>query len=313
MTDVIKTKIAILGSTGYIGRSLLASGLADGRTVIPVSRDALRARETLATYGVDSKNILTYDEFRDQDFDIIVNATGIGSPKEITKDPKRVFDVTEAMDKALFSYLEQHPYARIFSISSGSVYGRQSDQVIKTGSLSIFDPAHFSPGDHYSLAKLCSEAKHRAWVEYSVIDLRVFAFVSRWLNPNESFFISEVSKCLLEDETLVTMPNDMVRDYSTANDIWNVIDFLCSTSPTNSVFDMQSQSPVTKFEMLDRLRDKFGLRYQVDNSLRDQSPTGPKNTYCSQSDALFKLGFIPARTALENIEIEIGALLSTRK
>lgn len=302
-------KVAILGATGYIGRSLVATASAHGFVAVPFSRDIVRATEKFSSYNIDAPPISSYDTFLDQRFDVVVNATGIGSPREINKDPTKVFSVTEAVDTLLFSYLDKHPNTRAFNISSGSVYGLSARQPIENGALSTFDPACFSSGDYYSLAKLHSEAKHRALSDYHIVDLRVFAFISRWLDSKETFFIAEVANCLLSDKVFYTRQDDMVRDYCTADDLWEVIEFLCDRPAQNAAFDMSSKSPVAKFELLDHLSQKFGLKYEVSKGLSDQSPTGQKNAYYSKADALIKLGFVPGHTALDNVVRELTAVL----
>ena len=105
----------------------------------------------------------------------------------------------------------------------------------------------------------------------------------------------------------------MVRDYCTADDLWEVIEFLCDMPAQNAVFDIQSKSPVAKFELLDHLSQKFGLKYEISQDLLDQSPTGAKSVYCSQSDTLSKLGYKTKKTSLENLESEISVLLKSKK
>lgn len=310
MENTTQIKVAILGATGYIGRSLVATADAHGFEIVSFSRDVSRAKKVFASYNIDDQSVSSYDSFLDQNFDVVINATGIGSPREITNNPTKVFSVTEEMDSLIFYYLDKYPNTRVFNISSGSVYGLSAGQPIEKGILATFDPSHLDPGNYYSLAKLHSEAKHRAWSDHNIVDLRVFAFISRWLDTDETFFIAEVANCLLNDKVFYTKQSDMVRDYCTADDLWKVIEFLCDRPAQNAVFDMQSKSPVAKFELLDHLSLKFGLKYKVSKELMDQSPTGQKNAYYSKSNALTNSGFIPHFTALENLSSELKAFLS---
>lgn len=309
MNDLKKVQIAIFGATGYIGRSLLATGRQAGLKVTAFSRDRSQAGDILTAYGIVGEGLLTYSDLNDRKYDIIINATGIGSPKKLNHEPGAVFTVMEEVDKLIFDYLGINPDTRVYNMSSGAVYGLNAGGAVSSETLASFDPSNMRPGDFYALAKLCSEAKHRAAARLSIIDLRVYGFVSRWLDLEESFFISEVSKSLREKNILSTMPSDMVRDYATADDIWDVIELLYDLEPRNAAFELRSLSPVSKFELLDRLSEKFGLRYEVSSILNDQSPTGSKSAYYSTSKALASLGYAPKRTALENIEKEIKELL----
>lgn len=297
--SLVGKQIAILGATGYIGRSLLATGLKQKLAIDGFSRDPKKAKADLGKYNIEVQNLYSYEEFLGNDYDVVVNATGVGSPRKIAEDPKQVEIVTKKVDDILLSYLSKHPNARVFSISSGSVHKAPKH---------FTDKGQLSSGDQYTLAKFDSEQRHRGWSKYSVIDLRVFAFVSRWLNTEENFFIADVAKCLLADSTLKTMPNDMVRDFATADDLWEVISFLVSKEPLNDAFDIKSASPVSKFELLKEVAKKLGLKYEIEQDMLDQSPTGQKNEYYSKSDDLENMGFKTAKTSLENVLTELTSL-----
>lgn len=306
-------RLAILGSTGYIGRSLLGSARLRGLSVVALSRDVLKAKKTFASYGIEVEAVDDYSDFLRQDFDVLINASGIGSQRKLKDDPTAVFSAVKEVDDLIFKYLEEHPKTWVFNMSSGAIYGRSINEAVDQETLAVFNPAAVLPGDAYSLAKLSSEVRHRLSPQYAIIDLRVFAFVSQWLDIEETFFLSEVARSLVKEETLSTLSNDMVRDYCTADDLWEVIEFLLDQPPMNDVFDMMSRLPVTKFEILKRLFERFGLQYQVSDEILVKSPTGQKNSYFSKSSKLSVLGFVPNRTALENIELELGKLLDRQK
>lgn len=303
-----EARIAILGATGLIGRSLTNEARQRGYDVTAFSRDPVKAREQFVLFGIELDAVLGYEDFVDESFDVVVNATGVGSPREINKEPTKVFAVTESMDDLLLSYLHQHPECRAFNLSSGSVYGRSAVRPIQPGTPATFEVSHLRPGDFYSLAKLYSEAKHRSVPERHIVDLRVFAFISRFLDLEESFFIAEVAKCLKEGTVFKTKPEDMMRDYATAEDLWDIIGFLMTLPPQNAAFDVGSARPVGKFELLKLLSQKFGLQYET-GQLEGSSPTGEKNAYYSESEALTDLGYVPERTSLQNIERELSAIL----
>lgn len=290
-----KYRVALLGSTGYIGRSLLATAPSDF-LITPFSRDVEKGKMSLISHGIEVKNMRGYNDFLEEEFDVIINATGIGSPKKLIANPQAAFSVSEEMDNLLFQYLIKYTKTKVFNISSGSV--KEHIEIGKTSD--------------YSRAKYESEKRHRGRNDFAIIDLRVFAFISRWLDLEESFFISEVAKCLLNKEMFVTNQNDMIRDYSSASDIWDLVSFLLKLPPTNTVFDIQSRSPVSKFELLESLSRHLGLQYKIITNAIKQSPTGLKNAYYSKSTKLSKLGFSPKRTALENLEYELNKLLELK-
>lgn len=304
-----EVRIAILGATGLIGRSLTNEARQRNYDATVFSRDSRKATEKFTFFGIEHGTVLDYDDFEDRYFDVIVNATGVGSPREINKDPTQVFKVTENIDSLILSYLEKYPQSRVFNLSSGSVYGRSADRPIQSVTQASFEVSHLHPGDFYSLAKLYSEAKHRSVPERHIIDLRVYAFVSRFLDLEESFFIAEVVKCLKVGTVFKTKPEDMTRDYATAEDLWDIIGFLMTLPPQNAAFDVRSAGPVSKFELLKHLSERFGLKYET-GQIVNNSPTGEKSAYYSESKTLNDLGYSPKRSALQNIETELEFILS---
>lgn len=303
-------RIALLGATGYIGRSLLAEATARGLDITPVVRDVQKAAQVFQQYGITaSVSSQTYKTFGEASYDIVINAAGVGSPSALQQEPQRVFDVTEYTDAVLLQYLAQHPQTRAFNMSSGAVYGLNSGKPVTDGTRATYDPAALTPGDYYALAKFSSEAKHRAASAYAITDLRVFAFFSRFVDTEDTFFMSQVVHSLQRHEVFHTTPEDMARDYCSAQDLLDLILFLAARKPANVACDVQSSAPVTKFELLDHLQETFGLEYAVSADFHADSATGNKHEYYSKTSTLKALGYTPARSSLENIDHEIKALL----
>lgn len=310
MNDSSKTTIAILGATGYIGRALLHEfGQDSGAEVVGYSRNVEAAKKTLAGYKVDFVEIKDYGELADHKYDALINATGIGSPKKLNADPAAVFQVTEEMDDIVFQYLDKYPESRVFNLSSGAVYGQFASSYVTPESAASFSINKLSVKDSYALAKLYSEARHRALKDRFIIDLRVFAFVSRFLDAEDSFLVSEIAKCLRENQTIKTKPDDMVRDFTTAKDIADTIRFLLAQQPTNDVFDLKSGEAVSKFELLNQLKEELKLSYEVED-IKEMSPTGTKNIYAPKESKLETLGYKPSRTSLENVVTELRSFLA---
>lgn len=296
--------MAVLGATGYIGRSLVAAARERGFSVVPFSRDTGRAMDVLAAYGTAVERVLAYDVFGTDGYDIVINATGVGSPTQLARNPLSVFKVTHEMDVALTKYQERHPDSRIFNLSSGAIYGISAGQEIMDSTLAVFSPSSIQSRDCYGLAKIASEAWHRA-LSGPIVDLRVFAFVSRFLDADESFFIAEVARSLRDKTTFRTSAADMVRDYATADTLLDIVEFLYGLPPMNDAFDVVTAAPVSKFELLERLKQGFNLAYEVAGEVA-ASPTGEKSAYYSRSTKLAALGYSPKTTSLENIMQEMA-------
>lgn len=304
-------KIAILGATGYIGRSLLNECVSrDLWDVVPFSRDTEHAAEVWGRYNIATTvSARTYADFLRSRFDIVINATGVGDPRTIKENPASISAATHAIDSLLLEYLALHPDTRVFSISTGAIFGLNAGAHKTEHTSSMFRPDALGAGEIYALAKLSSEAVHRTSSQYSITDLRVYAFFSRFVDLKGAFFLSEVAASLWHGRELLTSPEDMIRDYATGRELLDTILFLYKKPPGNRAFDLRSKAPAAKFAMLYRFRDAFGLRFKVAEGSADVSPTGRKMEYCSASRALERMGFAPRETSLELVERELGELL----
>ena len=304
-------RVAILGATGYIGRALLGEiyQSCPEWEIVGYSRDVASANKLLADYRVSYGDIKSYEELLDSRYDVLINATGIGSPKKLSQNPEAVFEVTEEMDRVIFEYLGKYPDTRVFNLSSGAVYGLATGAEIRGETEARFAINSLSAKDGYALAKLCSEAKHRARKNDSIIDLRVFAFVSRYLDENDLFLVSDIAKSLKNNVSLKTKSVDLIRDFTTATDILAVLKFLLAKEPMNDVFDMKSKEPVSKFELLEKLKEELGLFFEVDE-IDELSPTGAKNVYAPKESRLESLGYISLCTSTENVVSELKAFLT---
>ena len=303
-------QVAILGATGYIGRAILDVFQQEAEvSVVGYSRDVNVACAKLTTYNISVGEIEDYGTLIDRKYDVLINATGICSPKRLNEEPGAVFTVTEEMDRCVFEYIDKYPRTRVFNISSGAVYGLTARDFVLPSSLASFDVNALSAKDSYALAKLYSEARHRTRHECAIVDLRVFAFVSRFLDIEDTFLVSEIAACLRAGNIFKTKSEDMIRDYSTAYDLVAVIKFLAEREPINDVFDIKSRQEVSKFELLERLREEFGLLVEFEE-LVESSPTGTKNIYAPKRTRLEELGYIPKRSSLENVVSEVTAFLS---
>ena len=173
-------RIAILGATGYVGRSLAVMLASDPRARLSLFvRDVARAEGTLRALGVpESVQIHHIGTLHMHGADVIVNATGIGSPLALQGNPRAIFEVTESMDALVIAYCKRYPGVRVFNISTGAIYGGRCGEPLLKAAEATFDPDAVRVADFYAVAKLASELKHRAYPEMPIIDLRLFSFFS---------------------------------------------------------------------------------------------------------------------------------------
>lgn len=330
-SDVLRTRstIAILGATGHIGKALahafysvISAELAEREYMITLFS---RAPDSLSEFQIDGFiGTNDIDEFSKGDFDVIINCVGIGNPAKLKADPGAIFEVTEKFDTLVIEYLENHPLACYINMSSGAVYGKNAGEAVNDGSRSIIGINAMSSADFYSIAKINSEARHRARPDLNIIDLRVFSFFSRFIDLNSGFMMAELVTCIKNNETFITAADDMIRDYVVADDLLSLIENCMAAVKNmkqdlkqgkdvsfNHAFDVYSKSPISKFELLEMLRASFGLKYEIKKTDGPElSPTGTKKEYFSKSRKAEALGFVPAYSSIEGIEKEIKAIIS---
>jgi len=85
---------------------------------------------------------------------------------------------------------------------------------------------------------------------------------------------------------------------------------LLTSQPTNTAVDCYSKSPIDKATMLDAMRLKFGLEYQLtDGGTSGVNATGEKAHYYSKNRRAADFGYVPKLTSLEGIMLEAEALI----
>lgn len=340
-------KIAILGATGYIGKSLVNeflqanSGKGDQKDQADQIYLYVRSKEKLQKFidslkleSLEGYQILDIENFGEEKYDVIINCVGISSPATLKEKPFEIIKLTEEFDNKILNFLEKNPETLYINLSSGAAYGQNATMPVNDETPSVININDIKNSNLYSLAKIYSEAKHRSLKEFNIIDLRVFAFFSQFVDLEGGFLMSEIAKCLVEDKVFKTTSTDIVRDFIGPEDLYNIILCLINNSSVNDdsdnsggakkvfenikndVFDVVSKAPVTKLELIDFLQIKYNLKVDIANpesgSLagQSQSATGNKNSYYSQSKKLSKIGFVPKYSSIECIDRELKKLLT---
>ncbi len=305
--------IAILGSTGYIGKSLAHEFAAyeDLYDVHLFSRSQDKVNSLLQEIG-NKENIHghTLEVFFTHSYDVIINCTGAGDSRALNADPSQVFEITEEMDNLILSYLEKNKLTKYINLSSGAVYGANANSAVTEETPSIISVNNMrTVSAYYTVAKANAEAKHRALSSYAIVDLRVFAFFSRFVDEQAGFLMSDVVHSLLSKKTFTTVNEDMVRDFITPQDLYALIARVIESEPMNDVFDVYSVAPVSKLELLPVLAQKYGLTVAFTEALEQhQLGITNKKEYYSKNMRAEKLGYVPIFSSLEGICHELDKM-----
>lgn len=196
-----------------------------------------------------------YDYLHMTELDVIINCVGVGTnPKPKTK----YFTVTEKFDNLAINYLKKHSECLYISFSSGVV--------------------HRPTSSDYATVRLYAEAKHRAFKNLNIVDLRLYSYFSRWINLDDNYFMCDVIKALLNNQTLVTYQFDIIRDFIHPEDLFKVVKSLLGKKKVNRAIEVASSKPINKWEVLDYFKKEYGLKYGVHNIMIG-SATGEKPNY----------------------------------
>ena len=301
-------KIAILGSTGHVGKNLTYYfGKEKNYELFLFTRDDKNGTNISVECELENNfSIQSYNEFNDSRYDVVINCVGLGDPAKIESSQGKILETTEKFDTMTLNYLEKFPDCKLINFSSGAVYGEEFDSPVKDSTLPKNPSKDISS---YAIAKIKSEARHRKQNKLNIIDLRLFSFFSRWMDLESRFLISDIISSINQNKTLVTNESDFFRDYIHPKDLFSFLKKCIEKNTINNAFDLYSKKPIAKFELLESLQDKYGLQYEIRPNSGFSSPTGFKKNYFSQSKKAEVLGYKPKYSSLDTISEELPYFL----
>lgn len=304
--------IAILGSTGYIGKSIIPHlMLMEDVNLYLFSRSEDRVSAFIKSCKLpEHKNtaieVCGYEKFEAFSYDLIINCAGIGNPNVLKNNVSAIFEITEHFDTLIINYLKNHTSATYLNLSSGAVYGSTNAGPFSATSKSSLQINELNQSEYYSIAKINSEAKHRALKDLNIVDIRIFSFFSSFVDIDAGFLLSDIVRSLKNKVPFETSNSDIARDFITPTDLVQAIKIILNTKKINDCFDIYSLAPTTKFEILKLFSEKFNLEVKVKDGAGLVSPTGSKNEYYPINKKFEALGYYPKHSSLSGIEAEFN-------
>ncbi len=297
--------------TFFGASSQIAKGLIKKFGAKPQNRLTLFVRdcESFNTWFQDQKIfnnhhlIKSYSQFsNDAKIDIIINCIGVGDPGKTISLSSNIESTTKYFDDLVLSYLEYSPETKYFFMSSGIAYGNIFSNPAKDYSQQNIDIHSSRPEDAYAISKIHAENNHRALTHLSVIDIRIFSYLSDEIDINSKFFISDALRAIKENKVLYTNNQNITRDYIGADDLHQLINKLISIKGLNIVIDAYSKAPIDKLSILDLLEKSFGLKYKFQESFQAINSTGSKDQYYSKNFYAKDFGYSPKLSSKELIK-----------
>ncbi len=278
-------KIAILGGTSHIAKSLIDNYLRQGRDELYLFvRSRERMEQFLAQIGQAGKaQIKDFTELDKDRYAVLINCVGIRVSGETSNHISSIFELTETYDNLVIYYLTKHPAALYINFSSGAVFGNRFDQPVGDASVAQWSANSIDETAYYGIAKLNSEAKHRSRKDLKIVDLRVFGYFSRFIDPGSKYFLSELVNCVKNKREFVTDEQNMLRDYIHPEDLFSLVGNCIAAGKINAVYDVYSLKPAGKFEIIDHFTQKYGLKVIKKESAGISCITGQKRQYYSTS------------------------------
>lgn len=307
-------RIAILGATSQIARDLILSFYRETNYDLGLfARRPTTVSQWLTSINFKSRyTIFSFEEFNNRDyFDVIINCIGIGNPAQAILMGSSIFDVTLQYDEIALNYVRQHPNCRYLFLSSGAAYGSTFDEPVSQNTKAVIAINNLQPQDWYAIAKLHAESRHRSILHLPIVDIRIFSYFSHTQDISSRFLITDILRAIDSKETLITSPNNIVRDYIGAYDFYRLVSLILAAPATNDVFDCYTKAPVDKMTLLLAMKKEFGLVYKINENLMEEvNATGLKINYFSKNHKAETLGYFPSKRSLDNILYETRLVLS---
>lgn len=300
--------VIILGGTSHIAKGLISRFLKQPDIRLEwFGRSAQRMNAFLDGERLSGKITVHegYDGLSGIRGDVLINCIGAGTPDKLRTDYTLWFTVLEQYDDLCIRYLQQTaPSTLYIDFSSGAVYGHNAGEK----ELRI-DPNGIRTADFYALAKIYSEAKHRAFAGLNIVDIRIFSYFSRYADPDSGYLMTDVLKALRDGAVLKTSAGDLVRDYVSPDDLFALIQCCIGQERINTAMDAFSSKPVSKQEILSAFGEKFGLRIETVSGGPAASPNSTASVYVPHDHSGGRIGYVPRHTSLDGLLLETAACL----
>ena len=121
--------------------------------------------------------------------------------------------------------------------------------------------------------------------------------------------VSEVVSSIKENKTLFTDNTNFYRDYIHPKDLFSYVKKCIYGDSLNDVFDLCSKRPIGKFELLNFLKEKYGLQYEINSRVKFSNPTGFKRNYYSESRKAESLGYKSEYSSIDTISDELSFII----
>lgn len=307
--------IAILGATSQIACDFLISC---GRTAsfALYARNPAKVAAFVAANGLPSQwcrgtlDELRRDAERGETFAAVINFVGVGDPAKAGTLAGGIFHATTTSDEIALEVSARNPAMPYIFLSSGAVYGDGFETPAHETKPATFQINPICPSSYYAIAKCHAEAIHRSCPNQTIIDLRIFNYISRTQDIGSRYFVIDMVGAIMRGDIFETSDEPMVRDFINPEVFRDLVRTIMVVPPgTNRPVDAYSAAPISKSEMLNIMSSEFGLKYKIVDKPNIINATGRKDRYYSEFKSASDLGYVPLYTSADIIRREVAAML----
>lgn len=272
-------KILLTGGSGFIGRNIRQSYLADKYEIAAPSRQQLDL--------TDEQNVADY--FAANPVDVVIHAACKPGHRN-AKDPTNLLYINNLMFNNLSK--QSYSYQKLFNIGSGAVYDKEryKPRMPEDYAWEVL------PADELGLSKHLSARK----IEESnnMVDLRVFGI----FGPYEDYAIRFISNAICKTlfDLPITLKQNRRFDYLWIGDFITILDKMLEGEPQHKAYNITPDDTVELLDLAHLVRDVSGkdLPIQV-------AQEGVGSEYSGDNSRLQKefgpLEFTPIRQAVEEL------------
>ena len=227
----------------------------------------------------------------------IINCTGFGDPTFHKSKDFFLKDLGTNIDNQILNFLEKNNNLHYFFLSTGGIYDSKKNYINARNNRKLkLNLDNLAENNYYILKKITQELLHKSLKHLNIVNLRVFGFISEFINFNSNFFLATVFKSYLSKKKFLTNERNFLRDLISVKDLIKFINIL-EKKKINDTFDIFSSKPVTKKEILKFFENK-GLSLSL-NLEKIQNLRKPK--LISNCKKAKLMGFVSNKSSIENI------------
>jgi len=306
-------RIAIFGATSQIAKDLIAAFLEhDKHELTLFGRQPKVIIDWVRTNKNKNKNhikVNSYDQLTNsRNFDWIINFIGVGDPAKSIAMGHSIFEITSDYDNLAINYLRANPSCRYIFLSSGAIYGSNFEKPVNHKSKAQLTINNVQSHDWYAAAKLQAEYRHRSLADFGIVDVRIFNYFSHTQNLDARFLLTDMIRSIKEKKVFLTLSNNIFRDFLNPLDFYQLVELILNSPKINLALDCYSKSPIDKMSLLEEMKNKFGLEYEVSDVTSIMNATGMKLFYFSENRIAESIGYKPNMTSLEGVCTEVSKI-----